>query len=184
MKLTGYLTLLTAAACSLVSAVTIPGADTPLFYLIATGPDTAGVNFLPVRLNGGSNYFSILTGTGPIAKFYFKQGQLVAVDPVSGPSGQAYRALVNTQQSGTGTCATFGQFGTVFGSSSNKCASYSTFGLQSNSENSQLGAHIVFNWTGGFYVCGAQKEVYYKVNPADGPAGCTQIELYTLPVIQ
>ncbi|KAJ2912922.1 hypothetical protein MD484_g7487, partial [Candolleomyces efflorescens] len=136
----------------------------------------------PVRLNGGSNYFAILTGTGPIAKFYFAGGQLVALDPQS--SGQPYRALVNTQQTGTGTCASYGQFGTVYGSSSNKCASYNTFGLQSNSENSQLGARLTFNWVGEFYVCGTDKEVYYKVNSADGPSGCTPISLYTVPVVE
>jgi hypothetical protein len=120
----------------------------------------------PVRLNGGSNYFSILTGNGPIAKFYFAGGQFVAVDP-SG-STQPYRGLVNTQQTGTGTCATYGQFGTVWGSSTNKCASYNTFGLQSNSENSQLGARLVFNWVGGFYVCGSQKEVGVSLYVARG----------------
>ena len=44
-KLVSVLTLLPA----LVAGVTVPGADTPLFYLVATGPDTAGVNFLVRR---------------------------------------------------------------------------------------------------------------------------------------
>jgi hypothetical protein len=34
---------------ALVAGVTVPGADTPLFYLVATGPDAAGVNFLVRR---------------------------------------------------------------------------------------------------------------------------------------
>lgn len=41
-KLASVLAVLPA----LVAGVTVPGADTPLFYLVATGPDSAGVNFL------------------------------------------------------------------------------------------------------------------------------------------
>ena len=46
MKLSSFFGLLTSAIPAIVSAVTVPGADTPLFYLVATGPDSAGVNFL------------------------------------------------------------------------------------------------------------------------------------------
>ncbi|KAH6906052.1 hypothetical protein BKA70DRAFT_451415 [Coprinopsis sp. MPI-PUGE-AT-0042] len=184
MKFSHLLSSLVALAPALVSGVRVPGADTPLFYLVATGPDSAGVNFLPVRLHGGSNYFAILTGTGPIAKFFFQSGRLVALDPTN-PQGStnAWRALINTPLTGNG-CSTNGQLGTVMGSSSNKCAKYATFGLQSNSENSQLGARLVFDWTGGFYICGTNKEVWYKTSSSDSPSDCTPIELYTLTVVE
>lgn len=156
----------------------------------------------PVRHRGSSaNYYSILTGNGPIAKFFFQSGRLVALNPTD-PQGSthAWVPIINTSLTANG-CATFGQLGLIYGGSTNKCASYNTFGLQSNEENSQLGAHLVFNWTGGLHVCGAEKEVrysprfehvnaddshqvWYKLSPSDGPSDCTPIELYTVPVVE
>lgn len=49
MKLSSLFGLIATAVPAFVSAVTVPGADTPLFYLVATGPDSAGVNFLVRR---------------------------------------------------------------------------------------------------------------------------------------
>ncbi|EAU82393.1 hypothetical protein CC1G_06703 [Coprinopsis cinerea okayama7 len=183
MKPSTLLSGLIALVPSLVHGVTVPGGDTPLFYLVASGPDSAGVNFLPVRLHGGSIQ-SVLTGTGPIAKYYFRQGQLVALDPNYPDGTLNWRPLVNTLQTGTATCATYGQFSNVLGASTNKCASYNSFYLEANPENSQLGSRLTFNWQGGFYVCGTAKEVWYKVSSSDGPGDCTPIQLYTVPVVE
>jgi hypothetical protein len=46
MKLSYFLSSFAALAPALVAGVRVPGADTPTFYLVATGPDSAGVNFL------------------------------------------------------------------------------------------------------------------------------------------
>ncbi|KAJ2929931.1 hypothetical protein H1R20_g7183, partial [Candolleomyces eurysporus] len=128
----------------MVSAVTVPGADTPLFYLVATGPDSAGVNFLvrPIL------YLSPQNTNGSIAGILVNPTVLLLTLSKRAPE----HAL--------------------------------PMGNSSNPENSQLGAKVTFNWVGGFYVCGTNKEVYYKVNSADGPTGCTPIDLYTLPVVQ
>ncbi|KAJ2931059.1 hypothetical protein H1R20_g6032, partial [Candolleomyces eurysporus] len=170
MQLTKLSSLLVAALPAAINALSVPNSDTPLFNL-------------PARLDGGPDYLSVLTGTGPIADFYYSQGNLVAVNPSTSHS-QPYRALINIQQTGAGDCATYGQFGTVLGSSTNKCAVYSPFTLVSFNENAQLGAMLTFNGTGGFYVCGFTSEVYYKANPNDGPSGCNPISLLTLPVTE
>lgn len=60
-------------------------------------------------------------------------------------------------------CSTYGQFGFTSGSSSNKCALYNTFSIQSNSQNSQLGAKLSFNGVGGFYTCGTTLDVSHVV---------------------
>jgi hypothetical protein len=100
----------------------------------------------------------LLDESGPIAEFYFSQGNLVAVNP-STTSDQPYRVFINTQQTAAGNCATYGQLGTVLGSSTNKCAAYNPFGLASFNEDSQLGAMLAFNGSGGFYYCQLTSEV-------------------------
>ena len=57
-------------------------------------------------------------------------------------------------------CSTYGQLGFA-GSTSDKCALRDTFGIQSNTENSQLGAKLVFNSVGGFYACGSGLDVSF-----------------------
>lgn len=57
-------------------------------------------------------------------------------------------------------CTTYGQLGFA-GSTSDKCALRDTFGIQSNTENSQLGAKLVFNSVGGFYACGSGLDVSF-----------------------
>ena len=93
-------------------------------------------------------------GSGTIGQFFFIQGSLVS-------GNQGNPALINTFQTGTGTCATSGQLG-FFGSTSNKCASRNTFSIQSDTENSQLGAFLAFNNVGGFFACGANQDVRWK----------------------
>lgn len=46
IKLLGVVATLTWALSTLVSAIVPPGTSTPLFYLAATAPDSAGVKFL------------------------------------------------------------------------------------------------------------------------------------------
>ena len=36
---------------------------------------------------------------------------------------------------------------------------FNTFGIQSDTENSQLGAQLTFNYVGGFYACGSGQDV-------------------------
>jgi hypothetical protein len=57
-----------------------------------------------------------------------------------------------------GGCTTYGPLG-FSRSSTNKCALHDTFHLQSNNQSSQLGARLDFNFVGGFYACGIDKEV-------------------------
>jgi hypothetical protein len=56
-------------------------------------------------------------------------------------------------------CQRFGARAFVRGTSTNKYASYSSFQIQSNGQNSQLGAELVFNYVGGFYACSSGQEV-------------------------
>lgn len=154
---------LLAALPSLVSAIVPPGASTPLFYLVSSS-STSSANLLvsppsclfspshthpftqPVHLDGTLSASS----SSPPAQFYFSQGSLYALS--SSTSTSPYRVLLSLSPSSTG-CTTYGGLGFVQGSSSNKCASYSGFQIQSNNENSQLGAQLVVNFQGGFYEC-------------------------------
>ena len=70
----------------------------------------------------------------------------------------------------SGGCTTYGQLG-FFGSSSNKCSLRDTFGIQSNTENSQLGAKLVFNSVGGFYACGSGLDVSFLFHSARNVVG-------------
>jgi hypothetical protein len=70
------------------------------------------------------------------------------------------RPLIGSVLGSTG-CSSYGQLGFVEGSSSNKCAKYNTFNIQSDPENSQLGARLTFNFVGGFYSCGSGQDVSY-----------------------
>ncbi|KAF9443866.1 hypothetical protein P691DRAFT_808208, partial [Macrolepiota fuliginosa MF-IS2] len=155
MKFT-LLALLTAFAIT-TNAVIPPGADTPAFYLVASSSSTDS-NLLPLRTNGGAGGYATLTGTDPIGEFYFFQGKLVAA-PLPG-STTTQRPLIGSIPISAG-CSTYGPLGFTGGSSSDKCAQYNTFSIQSDGENSQLGAQLVFNSVGGFYACGSGQDVSY-----------------------
>jgi len=177
MKFT--LLALTALATT-TNTVIPPGADTPAFYLVASSSSTNS-NLLPLRTDGGAGGYATLTGTGPIGEFYFFQGKLVAA-PRPGETA-TQRPLIGSIPS-SGGCSTYGPLGFTGGSSSDKCAQYNTFSIQSNGENSQLGAKLAFNSVGGFYACGSGQDVWYQVSQSDGPPGlqCGPIDLYTVPV--
>ncbi|TFK61092.1 hypothetical protein BDN72DRAFT_890235 [Pluteus cervinus] len=172
---------LTLLSLTAVKGVVIPGAASPVFYLVASS-SASGSNLLPLRINGGSGGYSTLAGSGPIGYFYFYQGVLTEAPPPYPPSPTTVtsRATLGFIPISTG-CSTYGQLG-FSSSSSDKCASYSTFGISSDNENSQLGAQLVYNYVGGFYSCGSGKDVWYKVNTGDGPSGCDPIGLWTVPV--
>ncbi|KAF8162644.1 hypothetical protein B0H34DRAFT_692346 [Crassisporium funariophilum] len=171
-------TALLAAFPALVMGATVPNADTPLFYLVSTSQSTS--NMLPVRLpSGGGGGYPSLSGDGTYAQFYFYQGALTVYDPNGNAS--PFRPLIDAHQDADG-CQKYGAFGIVQGSSTNKCASYTTFQIASNSENSQLGAELVFNYLGGFYSCGSGAEIWYKIDASNGPSDCVRIHLYTVPV--
>jgi len=167
-----------ALAPALIHAIVPPGASTPEFYLVASAQGSAA-NLLPVRTSGGAGGYATLSGTAPIGIYYFYQGSLVAV--TSPTSTSTLKPLIAPAfESG---CTTWGQLG--FGSgSTNKCVLYNSFYIESDSENSQLGAALTFNFAGGFYACGSGLDIYYQVSPSDGPPNlsCTPINLWTVPV--
>ncbi|TEB23412.1 hypothetical protein FA13DRAFT_1694415 [Coprinellus micaceus] len=174
------LSFLFTTISSFAWAIIVPGADSPSFYLIAVSTGTSSVR--PAILSSGGGYAS-LQGSGFPIQSYFFQGQLkAALDRSGEPS---HRPYVDTGFTDTGSCATYGRLGYLEGSSTstNKCASYSSFQIQSNPENSQLGARLTFNSVGGFYSCGAEEEIWYKVNEGDGPTSCYPVQLYTVPVV-
>lgn len=172
---------LLASVLTAVSATVVPGASTPLFYLVASST-TSSANLLPVLLSGSLGTPSSST---PAAQFYFSGGSLLALSsstsspPTFSPS-PPYKVYYNSVPASD--CTTFGQLSFIQGSTTNKCAQFTGFELQSDSENSQLGAQLVVNFVGGFYAC-AGNAVYYKLNPTDGPSGCSPVSLYTVPVI-
>ncbi len=81
-------------------------------------------------------------------------------------STSTQRANIGAILGSTG-CSTYGQLGFVTGSSSDKCAKYNSFQIQSDTENSQLGAQLTFNYVGGFYACGSGKDVGVDVHFVD-----------------
>jgi hypothetical protein len=104
-----------------------------------------------LRTTGGANGYATLTGDGPIGVLYFYQGALTAA---TGSTTQ--KALIAAIPASD--CTTYGQLGFAQ-STSDKCALYNTFSLQSDTENSQLGAQLSFNSVGGFYACGSGRDV-------------------------
>ncbi|PPQ97693.1 hypothetical protein CVT26_001876 [Gymnopilus dilepis] len=178
-----------ASLATHVSSVTPPGASTPLFYLVATSSSSttnlavrpvaaSDVNSFsdsakPLRLDG------TLTGSSPVVEFYLNsQGQLALIDPTTSTN---YNALIDSAFNGD--CSADGAIVFLQGSSSNKCAKRQGFQIQSDTENSQLGAQLVFNFVGGFYACGSNQAIWYKVNAADAPSDCSPVSLYTVPVV-
>jgi len=175
-KFAAAICVLIGSVIPLVSSVVVPGASTPLFYLVSSSANAA-FNLLPLRLNGGTGGYSSLTGSGPIGQFYFFQGNFVALDSTESSTD---RGLIGAVPESSG-CTAYGPLG-FSSSSSDKCAIYNGFELQSDTENSQLGAALVFNFVGGFYACGSG-DVVYKDTATDGPSGCSPIDLYTVPVV-
>ena len=111
----------------------------------------------PVRMSSAGSGYASLTGTGVPAQFYFYQGRLTIYDPNN--NTLPYLPLINSFQNNVASCDTFGALVFVQGGSTNKCAKYSSFQIQSNGQNSQLGAELVFNYVGGFYSCSSGQEV-------------------------
>lgn len=159
-------------------SVVVPGADTPLFYL-SSSSSSLDSNLLPLRISGGAGNYATLTGTGPIGKLYFFQGQLTGQDPAGTTS--TYRPYISGIPTASG-CTDYGPLGFIQGSGTDKCAVFNSFQIQSDTENSQLGAKLVFNFQGGFHACGAGRDIWYKVSPNDGPSDCHEVDLYTIPV--
>jgi hypothetical protein len=169
-----YAILATIATCPILTwSLTIPNADTPVFYLVSSSTSSSNLLvskvhalihfatafssvFQPLRMNSAGSGSASLLGSGPPAQFYFYQGQLTVYDP----NGNIfpYRPLINSAQISTG-CETFGALVFVQGSSTNKCARSTSFQIQSNGQDSQLGAELVFNFVGGFYSCNSGQEV-------------------------
>ncbi|KAG8950397.1 hypothetical protein FRC03_012895, partial [Tulasnella sp. 419] len=79
-------------------------------------------------------------------------------------------------------CNPDGQLYFLIGGSSNKCARANPFAIQSYDQNAQLGAKLVFNWTGGFYACDGGATVYYYTG-APTKSGCSAITLWTVPKV-
>ncbi|KAF8884641.1 GPI-anchored small secreted protein [Infundibulicybe gibba] len=182
MRLLSLATL--AIAPSLVFSIRVPNSDTPLFYLSSSSQSASADLPVTPSYERRLKWWSSLTGPGPIGKFYFAQGKLVAVDPNGPPQtpNPTLTSLISATLGPTG-CTTAGALVFVQSSSSNKCARQvqpGQFVLQSDQENSQLGASLVPT-SGAFYACGS--DVWYKGPVDDGPAGCNPISLYTVPVL-
>jgi hypothetical protein len=109
-----------------------------------------------LRISGGTDDFATFTGIGPIGQLYFDQGKLVAQDPNG--STNVYKPFVSAIPSSSGA-PRMDSLGFIQGSTTNKCASFDNFQIQSDTENSQLGAALVFNYQGGFYACGPSQDV-------------------------
>jgi len=107
-------------------------------------------------MNASGGGSASLVCSGVLARFYFSQGTLAIYDPNG--NNLPYRPLINTLPGPNG-CQTFGALTFVQGSSTNKCGSFNTFQIQSNSQDSQLGSELVFNFVGGFYACNGGQEV-------------------------
>ncbi|KAF8345117.1 hypothetical protein F5887DRAFT_1197951 [Amanita rubescens] len=167
-----------AALASFAGAVVVPGASTPSFYLVATSNAT-GPNLLPLRTSGGSGDYATLTGSGPIGVYYFYQGALTAAPAPGSTQTQLpfIGAVLATE------CLNYGQLGFSTGGSTDKCAMFNTFEIQSDTENSQLGAELTFNYVGGFYACGSGQDVWYQASPTSGPPlQCAPIALWSVPL--
>ena len=65
-----------------------------------------------------------------------------------------FRVLIGSQLFALG-CTSFGQLG----SSSSSSDYFAQYKIQSDTENSQLRAFLVFNYVGGFYGCGSGQDV-------------------------
>ncbi|KAG2008102.1 hypothetical protein CC2G_013566 [Coprinopsis cinerea AmutBmut pab1-1] len=180
------LTITTLQRITPASAILVPGADTPLFYLVATDPFSENDNFLPLRISGGRNQ-STLTGDGPIGQFYFMNGKLVAQDPAGGPtSPYVYSPYVDLSDKlgrnengvydptlsdpndhciSTSGPLIFVQRTRPDGSTFHppKCANFDTFSLFSDRMGPILGAKLVMNsnWT-NLYSCGKERNVSFN----------------------
>ena len=168
--------VLIGSVITLVSSVVVPGASTPLFYLVSSTSSNSAANLLvrvfcllsflifietlylqPLR-SGGAGGYTTLSGSGAIGQFYFFQGKFVMLDSTQSSSA---RGNIGEIPASSG-CTTYGPLG-FFGSSTDKCANFGTFSIQSNGENSQIGAFLVFNGVGGFYACGNGNDVVNDV---------------------
>lgn len=185
MKLVNFVAPLITVVCSvMVNAVRIPNADTPLFYLVAASssqsfnllvrslfPSTGClvrslIGSQSLRFPSGSGTWASLLGSGSFPKWYFWQGNLVVVAPDGGST--PWRPFINTIPAANG-CSKSGPLGFTLGST-NKCAKYGNFQIQSFGENSQLGAKLVVDYTGGFYACGSNSfDVGFSLCPGRNP---------------
>ncbi|KAF8800741.1 GPI-anchored small secreted protein [Phlegmacium glaucopus] len=166
----------------LVSSVTVPGADTPSFYLVSSSLNESA-NLLPLRMPGGSSRYATLTGSGAIGQYYVYQGRLVASDPAD--TSSTYQPIIVASPTVTG-CTTYGILRFLQGGGySFGCPEFDSprFQLEPNNETSPLGAKLVFGFSGEFYACGISQDIWYKERLEDGPPDCSAIDLYTVPVV-
>lgn len=195
----------------LVSSALIPGADSPVFYLL--GDDAFGDTFKPLRLTG-QHGVATLTGEAPLALLYFINGSLVAQDPSGGstsshlyhpyldfstPSPSFLSTLypANKTEPYPGECGPSGRLmfvqdiDGVHGSGRKKvekengCAQFETFSLFSDRMDARLGAKLIFNTNlTEFYACGSLRDIVHKSDASDMPIDCdTVVHLFTLPTV-
>lgn len=155
-----------------ITPTTLPGADGPEFYLVASSKDPLAnlkVRFImkatfycthlyqPLRTQGGEYGFATLTGSGSIGQFHFSEGSFIGAPRYMGDDTlQPNIGAIPQRPAG---CTTFGPLGFTTESTTYQCALFSKFDIHSNQADSRLGAKLVFNNTGGFYACGPYQEV-------------------------
>jgi hypothetical protein len=114
--------------------------------------------------------------------FYFYQGMLLAANPNPADPIPTLRPIISSNFIANG-CSTYGSLAFVEGSSSNKCARSSSFYIQSDQENSQLGAKLVFNWVGGFFACGSGLDVSLMFRRERGWLGWLADHLFLVDLV-
>ena len=126
-------------------------------YVIVYSSQRTKARSKPLRIGTGN--LATLTGSGPIGKFHFIEGQFLAANPSGGSNN--YAPFISGSPVGGG-CSSYGPLAFVQGKSGNVCAQYESFQIQSDTENSQLGAQLVFNFVGGFFACNGEVSVAFS----------------------
>ncbi|KAG8921761.1 hypothetical protein FRC03_003403 [Tulasnella sp. 419] len=169
MKFLNILAAAVVVPSALASAIVPRQRNTPDFYLVAVSSNT-NYHLKPLLFN---NYAASLT-TGTPAVGYVDGGINFRIELPN----QTY-GYISGSQIANG-CNPDGPLLFVVGSSSNKCAKGNPFAIQSYDQNAQLGAKLVFNWTGSFYACSGGAVYWYSGTPG---SGCSAITLWTVPKV-
>lgn len=112
----------------------------------------------PVRIVGGTEGNATLSGNAPIGEFYFFENIFVTVNSTRDAQDTVYIGAVTTPSG----CTTYGPLSFTLKDGRDDCSNENSFNIRPDEENKQLGAYLVFNFVGGFYACGSEKDVRGK----------------------